>query len=182
MKRVEFLIKFVQSPQTVGSITPSSSFLAKAILKPIEWQSIHSIVELGAGTGIFTGYIQKLKKPSCKTFIFENDPDLQKKLTVRFPDMNHYSNAQDLTHFISDSGLQSVDCIVSSLPFANFPGHLREHLLDEIQTILKPDGLFITYQYSLHMKKYIKERFKQVDIKFVLCNIPPAFVYICRQK
>ena len=64
--KVIFLYKFIKSPKSIGSITPSSTFLAQAMIKPINWNDARAIVELGAGTGIFTRYIQQLKHPYCK--------------------------------------------------------------------------------------------------------------------
>jgi phospholipid N-methyltransferase len=61
LNRILFFYKFIQSPNTVGSITPSSFFLSKEMMKNIDWSNTTSIVELGAGTGIFTNQIQQLK-------------------------------------------------------------------------------------------------------------------------
>lgn len=43
-----FLYKFLQSPKNIGSIVPSSSFLAQKIMEPINWDEVDTIVELGA--------------------------------------------------------------------------------------------------------------------------------------
>jgi len=45
------------------------------MIKPIDWENTRSIVELGAGTGVFTRYVHELKHPHCKAVIFERDRD-----------------------------------------------------------------------------------------------------------
>ncbi|MGA8943791.1 MAG: phospholipid methyltransferase, partial [Thermoactinomyces sp.] len=72
-----FFSKFVQSPRQVGSIAPSSKFLAKKMLAPIDWKHASVIAELGAGTGALTKYIHLFKHPDCKLFVFEKDPQMR---------------------------------------------------------------------------------------------------------
>jgi len=55
--RAAFLYKFIQKPKEIGSIVPSSSFLTKKMLMNLPWDHIETIVELGAGTGVFTKFI-----------------------------------------------------------------------------------------------------------------------------
>jgi phospholipid N-methyltransferase len=77
--------------------------------------------------------------------------------------------------------IQQLDCILSGLPFFNFSQNLRDHLMDEIYQSLKPNGLFIAFQYSMQMKKQFAQYFAIEKIDFVPLNIPPAFVYVCRK-
>ena len=44
---------------------------------------------------------------------------------------------------------------------------------------IKKDGKFVTFQYSLDLYKYLKRKYKKVEVKFVPINIPIAFVYVC---
>lgn len=174
-----FLHKFAKSPRYIGSVTPSSIFLAQAIIKPIDWNNIRSIVELGAGTGAFTGYIQRLKHPDCKGIIFEQDSEMVHRLMQLYPRFNYHNHAEDVYSVIQKLGLSEVDCILSGLPFANFSQSLRDHILDGVVRSLKPGGLFIAFQYSLQMRSQLSRRFKKIDLGFVPLNIPPAFVYYC---
>lgn len=174
-----FLHKFVKSPRCIGSVTPSSIFLAQAVIKPIDWNNIRSIVELGAGTGVFTGYIQRLKHPDCKGIIFEQDSEMVHRLMQIYPRLNYRYYAEELYPVIQQLGLSEVDCILSGLPFMNFPQSLRDRILDGVVNSLKPGGLFIAFQYSLQMKNQLSKRFKKIDLGFVPLNIPPAFVYYC---
>ena len=43
----------------VGSVLPSSRFLSKKMLQPIQFATANVIVELGPGTGVFTKALLK---------------------------------------------------------------------------------------------------------------------------
>ncbi|WP_380025428.1 class I SAM-dependent methyltransferase [Effusibacillus consociatus] len=180
--RASFLMKFVHSPKDIGSITPSSSFLAKAMIKPIDWEKLESVVELGAGTGVFTRYIQDRKRPSCKAVIFEQDPELRGRLKNLYPNLVFRSNAENLFSDLQELGLPEVDCILSGLPFANFSPDLREKILSEVVRSLKPGGLFIAFQYFPQLKSELKKYFPNIHFSVVPLNLPPAFVYCCTKS
>ena len=47
--------RFLRSPRTVGAVTASSRALAEAMVDGIDLRQPGRIVELGPGTGAFTG-------------------------------------------------------------------------------------------------------------------------------
>lgn len=177
--RAVFLRKYLASPRSIGSVTPSSTFLAHAMVHPIDWDSLQSIVELGAGTGAFTRLINDSKQASCTAVIFEQDRDMRNDLTLKYPNLEFRSSAETLSSVLQEIGLSQVDCILSGLPFYNFSPVLRDKILNEIVQSLTPGGIFVAFQYSLQMKGLLKQFFTQVDISFVPFNLPPAFVYYC---
>jgi phospholipid N-methyltransferase len=176
-----FLSKFIKYPKSIGSLTPSSKFLAQAMIKPIDWESARLIVELGAGTGIFTRYIEQLKHPHCKGIIFEQDEEMAKRLMKLYRGFYYYSRAEELYSVMQKPGLYEADYILSGLPFANLTQSMRDRILDGVVRSLKPGGLFIQFQYSLQMKNKLYERFTKIDLEFVPLNIPPAFIYFCHK-
>lgn len=178
--RILFMKKFIECPKKIGSITPSSKYLAKTMLHKLPWQHIDSVAELGAGTGVLTKYIMEYKQKSCYCVIVEQDRTLQWKLQLLYPHAIVGSEAEHLPYILHSCGLPKVDCIVSSLPFAVFTPEDREKILSAVITSLNPGGTFVTFQYSLQMRHLLKQYFKDVHIRFELCNLPPAFVYECR--
>lgn len=174
-----FLDRFVKAPRCVGSVTPSSPFLARAMIKPIVWSQVRSIVELGAGTGVFTQYIHRLKHSDCRGIIFEQDHVMRQRLMHLYQGLNYRSQAEDIYPAIRELGLSEVDCVLSGLPFANFPQDYCNQILEGVALSLKPGGLFIQFQYSLQMKNQLLKRFSKIEFGFVPLNIPPAFVYYC---
>ncbi|MED0678125.1 methyltransferase domain-containing protein [Aneurinibacillus thermoaerophilus] len=182
MGKLLFLYKFLSSPRSIGSVTPSSRFLARAMIKPIDFANAKAIAELGAGTGIFTEYLRENKRNDCKLVVFEKDDNMRNRLQNMYPDLSYYNNASDIYNVMRKLKIQNFDYILSGLPFANFPQELRDAIMDGVEKALKPGGLFIAFQYSQQMKRQLHKRFEQVDIDFVPLNIPPAFVYCCRKR
>ena len=180
--KLTLLIKFMKSPSQVGSVTPSSRFLAKKMLEPIDWGNVRSVAELGAGTGAFTKHIHELKSPKCEVTVFEKDDEMRNQLFALYPDLKYFGDARKLSEEVQSIGVGTLDAVVSGLPFALFKESDRERIIDEVIYSLKPNGIFITFQYSLQMKNLLTTKFSQVDISFVPLNIPPAFVYVCRRR
>ncbi|GIO01250.1 SAM-dependent methyltransferase [Brevibacillus halotolerans] len=179
--KVRFFTTFVKSPREVGSVTPSSARLSSRMLEGIDWAEVTSVVELGAGTGVFTQKLKQKISPNTNVFVYEQDVKLRADLQERFPSFHHHCDAQCLSKDLKHAGVEQVDVIISGLPFMNFPQELRERIIAEVMQSLKPGGAFIAFQYSLQMRKQLKETFREVSISFEPLNIPPAFVYRCRK-
>ncbi len=179
--RIRFLLKFFKTPNQIGSVTPSSQFLTRSMMKSINWDKVDSIAELGAGNGIFTQSIYKLKRSNCRVVIFEKDDEMRNRLSHKYSEFDYSDDAQDLLNVLKELDIHEVDCIVSGLPFTLFTKPTRDTIISEVVNSLKPNGLFIAFQYSLHMQKQLKKSFSSVDIKFMPLNMPPAFVYVCRK-
>ncbi len=177
-----FLHRFFGDPKRVGSVMPSSHFLANQMVKPIEWDKVQAIAELGSGTGAITRSIQAHAGEKVDVILFEMDKQMREYIRKQYPQFPCYANARHLNEKMSEQGIAELDAVVSGLPFFNFSVETRQALINQVVQALKPDGLFITYQYSLQMKKMLADTFVIEDIQFVPFNVPPAFVYICRKK
>lgn len=175
-----FLRKFLVSPSKIGSVTPSSKFLTKKMLGKIPWSSLESIVELGAGTGVFTEYIAQHKNKNCKAIIFEQDTMMRNHLEKQFPELFFAAQAENLNYILKKFDLSQVDCIISGLPFALLSNELCRRIIHEADIALKENGEFIAFQYSLQMYPMFRHQFSKVDLGFELRNFPPAFIYYCQ--
>lgn len=177
-----FLQKFFCAPTKIGSITPSSRFLARKMMASLPWEDLERVVELGAGTGVFTEYIAAHKKKTCQAVILEQDTLMRSQLEARFPELLFGSQAENLPFILQKFGLGKVDCIISGLPFAIFTRELREQILCGAECSLKPGGQFVAFQYSLQMYPTLHKRFADVKLGFEVRNFPPAVVYHCQKK
>jgi phospholipid N-methyltransferase len=175
-----FLRRFIAEPGRVGSIIPSSRFLCARMLSRVDWANAGVIVELGPGTGVFTQAILQKKRPDARYLLVERDPQFRAVLRDRFPEVPIREEAMKLGQYMEEMRLGKADVIISGLPFAIFPETLRTGILDQIQSVLAPGGLFITFQYSLQLKSELQARFQRVETGFTPLNIPPAFIYTCR--
>ena len=177
-----FLKRFLQHPGRIGSVAPSSKFLAHAMLSQVNWNNALNIAELGAGTGVFTRDIVKLARPDANILVFEIDVSLRKLIKEEHPDhkgLKLYSDAQKLEEVMRENNIESFDYIISSLPFTVLPHEMSENILNAVNKTLSPNGRFIAYQYSRIMKHKLCEKFRDIKSKYVLLNIPPAFVFNC---
>ncbi|MFD2370118.1 class I SAM-dependent methyltransferase [Brevibacillus sp. GCM10020057] len=181
-ERLMFFYNFLQAPGQVGSITPSSRALAKQMMEPIDWARADTIVELGAGTGVFTKWIDELKRPDAKLVSFEKEDKMRNRLELFYPGVLFHEDAVELVRVLDGAGLDKADAIISGLPFANFPQALRDQIMDQVYAALKPGGVFVAFQYSLQMKRQLQSVFSDVSVKLVPFNVPPAFVYVCRKE
>ncbi len=177
-----FLRSFINHPKRVGSVVPSSLFLAESIVRQAPWPEIKAVAELGSGTGAITRAISVNVNETTKVLLFEMNETMRNNLSTEYPDFSCYPDASRLVKVMTDVQIDQLDCIFSGLPFFNFERELRDTLIEQINQSLKPGGLFIAFQYSLQMKKQLSEYFNIEKINLVPFNIPPAFVYVCRKK
>lgn len=174
-----FLKQFWKDRQMVGAISPSTRYLGEKMLENIDFTSVQRIVELGPGTGVFTDLIVERLRPDAKLWIFELNDAFHNSLKTRITD-ERVEVIHDSAEFISKyTGEEPVDVIVSSLPLMVFPEDLRKKVVSESFTLLKKNGKYVQFQYSLQSKKLLESTFKNVSIRFTLKNFPPAFVYTC---
>ncbi|NMM53784.1 class I SAM-dependent methyltransferase [Paenibacillus aquistagni] len=177
-----FLNKFLHNPKEIGSISPSSRFLANRMVSVLPWDKVSAVAELGAGTGAITRYISSHAGEGTRVLLFEKDELMRNQLKERYPHYSCFSNASHLVQLIQYQGIEKLDGIISGLPFFNFEPKLRETLISQAAEALRTDGWFVAFQYSLQMKCLLKQYFELERIRLVPLNLPPAFVYVCRKR
>lgn len=181
-QRNNFIGQFFKNKKMIGSMVPSSRFLAKKMLENIDFKRSKVIVELGPGTGVFTDRLLELMEPDSSLLIFELNDTFFNLLSNRIDDSRVHlihDSAEQLSAYLNDLGLEGADVVISSLPLANFPKKLRDTILKVANASLNSGGKFIQFQYSLQSKKVISSNFDVVNIGFTPLNFPPAFVYTC---
>lgn len=182
MSKSRFLTQFIQRGKTVGSVTPSSRFLARKIIEHIPFERMDVLVELGPGTGAFTPFLLHKMKPDARLFLVELNEVFYQELVEKIQDPRVciiHGSATDLCQMIHDQGLSEVDGIVSSLPLSILSSSLRKEILEASQKALKNKGIFVQFQYSLQSRKKILNLYGNMKLGFTLWNFPPAFVYTC---
>ncbi|WP_337031179.1 class I SAM-dependent methyltransferase [Paenibacillus illinoisensis] len=177
-----FLLAFLKNPKRVGSIFPSSAFLARKIVQSVYWNDVRAIAELGAGMGAITRIMEANLPSSAAVLIFERDRRMRNALIREYPHFRFASNASSLIKKMNQEQILQLDCIICGLPFFNFSKTMREHILAQISQALRPGGKLVLYQYSLHMKQTLSEELVIENTQFVTWNFPPVFVYTCRKK
>nr|WP_239297731.1 methyltransferase domain-containing protein [Paenibacillus sp. ACRRY] len=171
----------LKNPKRVGSIIPSSKYLAAKVISYVPWESVELMAELGAGTGAITQFYSSKLPIDTKVLLFERDKRMRNHLKSKYPNFLYHSNASYLQKKMNQENIQQLDCIICGLPFFYFSNEMKQHILQQIWTALKPGGFLVLYQNSLHMRKKLSEQFDIERIEFVALSFLPAFVYVCRK-
>jgi phosphatidylethanolamine/phosphatidyl-N-methylethanolamine N-methyltransferase len=189
---VRFLREFIADPIQTAAIVPSSRYLAQAVVGDLDLHSADTVLEFGPGTGVFTEFVLRRLKPGAKFAAIELNPRFAEAFEARYPHITLFQDCVGNVETICrDAGMESVDCIMSGLPWALLPESEQVRLLDATMRVLKPGGQFVTLTY-LHSdallpgaKRFatlLRNYFKSVSKSPVVwLNFPPAFAYDCRR-
>jgi phospholipid N-methyltransferase len=186
------LTKFLRSPRTVGAVMPSSQALARAMVSSLPVNQRASIVELGPGTGAFTGAILDRVGPAAQVLAMEIEPEFVAKVRRQWPTVICVcASAEQLASVADAHGLAPIDHIISGLPFASLPALMRTRILDGVMQTLRPGGTFTQFHY-LHgfgmppgraFRREMSDRMGgPPQRRFVLRNFPPACVFTWRRR
>lgn len=143
------------------------------------------IAEFGPGTGIFTKQLIEKMSPNSKLYVFELNQEFLHVLEDKFRAYKNVKficdSASELKEYLQKDGISNVDYIISSLPLSLFNDELRKQIVQDAHDILKSDGVMTQFQYTEQCKNLFVDIFSDVQVKFTLLNIPPAFVYLCKK-
>lgn len=183
MDVLSFIKQYITKPRTVGAIFPSSKYLAKRMIENIDFNCASYIVEYGPGTGVFTEIMIKKRKRDTKILLFESNKEFYNLLLSKYKDEpNLYiinDSAECIEKYLIRYNIPWVDYIVSGLPFASLPHNVSTNILKQAQKLLKDNGKFITFQYTLLKKDFIGQYFNELSIIWEVRNLPPAYVFCC---
>lgn len=177
-KHFSFLKEAIKDWRSTGSVVRSSPELIKKMLQPIHFDKVDLVVELGAGQGCITKTLADSLQNNSQLLAFELNNQFLDELSFLENNRVKIVNG-DALNLLTYVKKESVDVVISSLPLANFPLNLKRDILQQCYDSLKPNGLFIQFQYSLIDYKLLKKKFFSVERKFTPLNIPPAFIYVC---
>ncbi len=183
---MSFLLQYVLHPRTVGAIKPSSKHLAQKMVEDVNFERAKCIVEIGAGTGVFTEQIIARKKDSTVLLVFEVNRDFCRQLKERYGKIPNvhviYNSAEKIGYFLDKCRDSQADYIISGLPFASLPAELSHRILEQCQSRLTKDGAFLTFQYTRLKMKLLEQYFSHISIKKENKNVPPAYVMCCSNE
>ena len=183
---IEFIYQFFNKPSLVGAIMPSSKFLARNIVNFINFKRKNLvIIEYGPGTGPFTSEIVKKLKDGDKLLLIEQNKKFIENLVQKY---NRYQqltiiegSVSNVKTILEENKIKQVDYIVSGIPFSSIPKEVTLDIMENTQSIMNNQSLFITFQYSTLKLKLFKRYFDIVSKKFILRNVPSAYI-ICMKK
>jgi phospholipid N-methyltransferase len=180
-ERLLFLRSFVAHPRLVGAVLPTSRKVVADMLDMADVPAAGLVVELGAGTGSHTGPILERLAPNARLLAFEIDPDLAASLSRRYDDPRLEVIAGSAELLPDHIGDRRPEIVVSALPFTSLPGDMGRRILEMTQRSLAPDGVFLVLQYSVFVRKTLRQLFGSVRQRWSPINVPPAFLFACER-
>lgn len=192
-----FVFEALTDFHMVAAVTPSSRFLADAMLEPLPLARTRVALEFGAGTGVMTRALLDQLPPDATLLVFELNRRFFNYLQRTISDPRVILINSSVEHVGSElhsRGLQQVDAVVSSIGLAFMPERQRHALFQQLAPFLHQRSVLTQYQY-IHGMQFVEGRFCRFDLRTLLSryfasvhsrivwrNLPPAFVFTCRAR
>ena len=178
-----FARNFLRHPVMLGSIVPSSRFLIRRLLAPIDWSQARVIVEYGPGVGVVTRQILRNMRPDAALIVIETNPEFVAFLRSAIADVRLKvveGPADEVIEILRESGHTKADYIISGIPFSTMAPDVRERTLRDTYLALAPGGAFLVFQFSTRVLRDLRRIFRDVRRRFEFLNVLPAHLFICR--
>ncbi|MEA3177764.1 MAG: hypothetical protein QOI59_1287 [Gammaproteobacteria bacterium] len=178
-----FFRNFFRHPRMLGSIIPSSRFLIKQLLEPIDWDKARVIVEYGPGVGGITAEILRRMRPDAHLIAIEMNPEFVSFLRKTLVDERLQvveASAADVKEIMQKFGHSKADYIISGIPLGSMPQAIRQPILQSTCEALASGGSFLVFQFTTRVLPDLTRVFRYVKRKFEPLNILPAHLFICQ--
>ena len=180
--RLLFARSFFKNPVMLGSVIPSSRFLIKGVLSPIDWQTANVIVEYGPGVGTITGEILGRMRPQTRLIVIEMNTEFVRYLRETFRDERLVvveGSAEEVRRILAENGFGHAEYIISGIPLGSMPVPVREQIVRETKQALAPGGAFLVYQFTSRVLPELQRVFDVVKRGREWLNVLPAHLFFC---
>jgi len=177
-----FAKNFIKHPMMLGSLIPSSRFLIRQLLSPIDWASTDLVVEYGPGVGTITTEVLARMHSDARMIVIETNEDFVDFLrrTVDDPRLEViHGSAADVAEYLREFGYERADYVISGIPFSTMPANVRDAIVQATHDALKPDGAFLVYQFSPSVGRHLERIFGHIERSGEMRNVPPARLFFC---
>lgn len=175
-----FFRSWISDPRRVAAVAPSGDSLARLMTKHIV-PSDGPVLELGAGTGVFTRALVARGVRERDLTLVEYGSDFMRVLQHRFPQARVlWMDASQLGSYDLFPGA-NVGAVVSGLPLLTMSPRKVMSILSGAFSHMRATGSFYQFTYGPRcpVPRPILDRLglKAVRIGGTVRNIPPASVY-----
>jgi phosphatidylethanolamine/phosphatidyl-N-methylethanolamine N-methyltransferase len=178
-----FFRQWLRSPKSMGSIIPSSRYLARALAEEVAWEPGQYIVELGGGTGAITQGLIDRGIPRDRLIVIELERALFEHLRSRLPGATLIQgDATKLEEILGRHGVGEVGTVISGLPMVGMPFPFQRAIIDQAFRVQRPGSFVLQYSYS--PVPPVPARRLGISaklVRWVPLNFPPAAVWRYRR-
>ena len=93
-----------------------------------------------------------------------------------------HGSAEEADRLIREQGAVCADAVISGLPFASLPKSVSLNIFAATRRLLREDGIFVTCQYSRVKEGLFARHFQIAEVQLERRYLPPAYVYVLKQK
>jgi phosphatidylethanolamine/phosphatidyl-N-methylethanolamine N-methyltransferase len=179
----QFFRTWAEKPLQLGSVTPSSRYLSRAIARHIDPRSDGPVIEIGAGTGPVTEALLHRGVAEKRLVLIEYSADFCKLLRRRFPAATVVQgDAYSLVKTLDGTVEAKAAGVVCGLPLFTKPEAMRLDLLRQAFSLMKQDAPFVQFTYAVVSPMPLRNAFFEARRSpRVWRNMPPACVWVYRQ-
>ncbi|MEP7097338.1 MAG: phospholipid methyltransferase [Dokdonella sp.] len=180
-----FFRQWLKNPRAMAALAPSSRQLARQMVAQLP-AGAQRIVELGAGTGVFTRALLEHGIAQRELLVLELNTELYGLLRQQFPHSKVVNgDACDLDEIVKSSGFSQpsgVDAVISGLGFLAMPRPLQKKILAVVFAVLGPDRPLIQFTYG-PLSPVPRDLLTELGLSMRRAgiawkNVPPATVYV----
>ena len=113
-----FLKQFLKNPMEVGSLIPSSRFLALAMAEGLSSERLGCVVEYGPGNGSFTSILNSKISNDAQFFAVEPNTFFADQIQENFPRATVIRDYAHSTGNYLGTNKGQIDLVISGLPFS----------------------------------------------------------------
>lgn len=181
-ERINFL-KVFTTDKHVGAVAASSRFVVGNVIKHVP-KGAKTIIECGPGEGVLTrALLKKLPQEGTLLAIESNQEFVAVLKGINNPRLKiAEGKAQDIVGHVKKYHMTQVDFAVASIPFSFITPSERTQIVRDIHRVLRPDGVFVIFNYSPLMYRTMKKVFGNASIGFELRNILPCSIIVARKE
>jgi phospholipid N-methyltransferase len=178
MSTLAYLKSFFKD-KDVASVTPTSRFCVRTVCQPIDFSQNVTIVEYGAGAGVFSHYLLDHMTTDSRLHLFETNEILFEKLQqIDDSRASFYDKSvEHVNTLVPEDIIGQVDFIISGIPFSFLDAGVKSSILEQSYKLLRDGGEFLAYQTSGHLEDPLRDTFGNVKTSWEWRNIPPMTVY-----
>lgn len=184
-ERLLFFRRWLDNPLQLGALAPSSRALGNMIAQRVVWENQaallkgHYILELGAGTGVFTEALLRAGVPASQLVCVELDESLHRHLAEKFPAVQVLNGDACLLDQVLPLAIKDrIAAVVSGIPMITVPRVAQSRIIYGIFHVMMQGGRLYQFTYSPFSSIGAKNfNLKKRRLGTVFRNFPPATVW-----